>query len=220
MSNVTQVIKELKLNVEGIPKDKIKQATKEAADVLLNEIIRYIDGGNSPVQGEKKFKRLEPDYAKREKGGVQLPNLQLEGDLLEALKARPKPNGVIEVGVKGDQAPKADGHNQLSQEAKQWAAKTGFPKRRFIPDETQTFKRSIMAKINSVLDDYRVEEKEPETIEDFLDVTDYFATTSKQVVEPQQKVEVTTSNFLDNGAIEDLIEDILRRRQRVLLTSL
>jgi len=215
MSNVTQVIKELKLNVEGIPKEKVKKATKEAADFLLNEIIRYIDKGDTPVQGEKKFKRLESDYAKREKGGVRLPNLQLEGDLLEALKARVKANGIIEVGVKGKEAPKADGHNQLSEEAKAWAAKTGFPKRRFIPDDNQTFKRNIMTKINQILDDYRVQEKEEEvTIENFNDISwqDFLAVESKQVFSPQQKVEVTTKNFLSDNAIEDLVEDILKRR--------
>ena len=125
MSSVTEVSKLLKLDFTDIPKSKERAARKEVSDFVINSILREVGNGKSPVEGEK-FRKLTKPYAKKEHGGRRLPILELEGDMLEALEVKTtgKPNE-IEIGIFGSsQAPKADGHNQLSREAKNWAAAT------------------------------------------------------------------------------------------------
>ena len=61
------------------------------------------------------------------------------------------------------EVPKADGHNNFSGESK-------LPKRRFIPDEDQSFRPSIMRKINILIDERRETEQDRDTFEDFMSV--------------------------------------------------
>lgn len=158
MSSVDKVIKILDLAEYGlldVPPSERQAAKQEVADFLENEIIRYVTRGESPVEGEGRFQKLNKDYAKKEKGGNTRANLQLEGDLLDSLLAKSTYGTKLKVGHEGGQAPKADGHNQLSAEAKNWANKTGFPKRRYIPDEDQTFKGPILTEVRSIIDEFK-----------------------------------------------------------------
>lgn len=173
MSNVRKVSTLLALDLTDIPESKITKAKKEVGNYLVNQILRHVGNGQSPVEGES-FKKLQKEYAKREKGGSRLPNLELDGDMLSALKAKgtSTKEPFLEVGIfKRSEAPKADGHNQLSQEAKSWALRTDRTqyKRRYIPDSDQKFKSKIRNGINEILDGYReapVEESQDiETLE-------------------------------------------------------
>jgi len=165
MSSITEVSKILSLDLKDIPVNKRKIAKDDVREFLLNEVLRAVGDGKSPVSGEGSFKRLTKPYADGEKQGSRLPNLELEGDMLQALKTKNKKGSDISIHIKGSQAPKADGHNQLSSEAKSWAAlnnRTKY-KRRFIPADNQTFKRTIMKGIDSILSEYRESQKDGPT---------------------------------------------------------
>ena len=123
MSNVTAVTKLVALDLTDIPNDKRKAAKTAVGNYLVESILREVGNGKSPVEGET-FKKLGKEYAKKEHGGRRLPILELEGDMLAALKSENKSGDNIEVGITGVEAPKADGHNQISAEAKAWASKT------------------------------------------------------------------------------------------------
>ena len=62
----------LDLNEYGLSEitstDNQTLAKREVADYLLNEVLRQLDKGTSPVKGEGRFRRLDTDYAKKRKG--------------------------------------------------------------------------------------------------------------------------------------------------------
>jgi hypothetical protein len=202
MSNVTQVIKSITLDMTDIPRDRRKDAKRDASDFLKNEILRRVQDGRSPVQGEGRFKRLEKDYAKDQKGGVRTANLQLEGDLLDSLKDHSRASDRIDMGHKGKEAPKADGHNQLSGEAKAWASKKNYPKRRYIPDDKQNFTSSIRKGIDRILDEYReVPEQEVAEID----------TPASTVQETPEQVTIGIDSLFSDDAIALLLADALAK---------
>jgi len=221
MSNVTEVIKTLSLDLTGIPDDQREEAKRRAGNYLLNEILRNVGNGTSPVEGEGKFKILDKKYAKVNHKGRRLAKLELDGDLLAALKVRDLGGDTLEVGVRGGEAPKADGHNQLSQEAKNWAAskEDPFPKRRFIPDVTQNFKSSITEGINRILDRYKVEDVlEFDTLEEandaFENITREVGTISGATETPDS-VSVEINDIFSDEVIEGLLLNELRKNGRL-----
>lgn len=200
MSSVTEVSKELTLDLSDIPRNKVKEAKEEVRAYLIDEILRSVEQGVSPVEGEGRFRILTPDYAREEKGGNRTANMELEGDMLNALTSKNKRGDKIEVGIYGANAPKADGHNQISGEAKAWASRTGRSKykRRFIPDERQTFSKKIMDGVDDILDEYRVEGVEVGQVE--------------STVTTEETTQVTVSDLFSDRAIDALLKDALKRR--------
>jgi len=207
MSNVTKVTTVLDLNLTDIPDEDIKKAKKEVGDFLINSILREVGNGKSPVEGER-FQKLKKDYAKKEHGGRRLPILELEGDMLTALKHEGASNSTpkLEIGINGKEAPKADGHNQLSSEARAWAVKTKRTeyKRRFIPSDKQKFKGSILTGVEEILSGFRV--TPIETIE--VGTIDSAATTAETTT-------VSTSDFFADDVIESLLLEELRKQGRI-----
>ena len=151
-----KLIHELDLDEFGldqVPEDDQARVKQDVADFLEEEILRDVANGTSPVQGEGKFKRLDKDYAKAEKHGVRISNLELEGDLLTDFFVRSGKGSKVILGHNGGEVPKSDGHNQLSAKAKKWAKKSGHPKRRYVPDDSQQFKKKIRDGISRIIDD-------------------------------------------------------------------
>ena len=66
------VFKDLTLDLSRVPdsdKDKVK---RKVADLVYDEVLRYLARGQSPVAGEaKNFNKLDSKYAKKEKGKTQ-----------------------------------------------------------------------------------------------------------------------------------------------------
>lgn len=132
---------------------------------MVAEILRSVSSGNSPVSGYGRFKRLSEDYADSEKGGDRTPNLELQGDMLDALEARNTREGV-NVGIfAAKEVPKADGHNNFSGDSR-------LPLRRFIPKGQETFKRNINSGVKRIVQQYEVEEPDQQ-----LDITNRIART-------------------------------------------
>lgn len=206
MSAVTKVVKELTLDLSDIPRGQRKEAKEKVGNFIVNEILRDVATGRSPVEGEGKFKRLQKDYADEEHGGRRTAILELEGDMLAALKSQNKRGDKIEIGIKGSQAPKADGHNQISEEAKAWAKRTDRTqyKRRFIPDEKQVFKKRIRDGVNEILAGYKVIEEEPTE-------TRTIRRPEVQATTPNN-TSVASNDFFSDDIIESLLEDAFRLR--------
>jgi hypothetical protein len=209
MSNVTKVTKLLSLDLTDIPSDQHKEVKRRVGNYVVNEILRSVGNGKSPVEGER-FEKLTKEYADKEHGGRRLPILELEGDMLSALKAENKKGGGIEIGIKGSQAPKADGHNQISQEAKSWARETGRTqyKRRFIPDDKQKFIEPIRKGIKNILDRYR--DLTPEEV--LASVEEVTVGTISSVAETPDRVAVSVDDFFSDDVIEELLRRAIRAR--------
>jgi hypothetical protein len=211
MSSVTEVSKLIRLDLSRIPSDKIADAKKEVGDYLIEEILRHVGDGKSPVQGER-WKSLSKEYADENKGGNRTPTMQLYGDLLDSLKAEDVGRDAIKIGHFGRQAPKADGHNQHSVEAKLWATSREFPKRRYIPEGSQKFKSNIERGINDILDGYRESEDviaRRERIE-----AGNISEASEGIGEiTADRISVGINDFFSDDVIEALIAEAQRRRR-------
>ena len=171
-----------------------------------------MSSGRSPVSGES-WRLLKKDYADEVHGGNRSPILEVEGDLVDSIKTKNLKGDKIEIGVRGSQAPKADGHNQISEEAKAWAARTNRTqyKRRFIPDDNQKFNSRIEAGIERIVSQYRVEPEETSDLEEVGIARDSSPTreTPDQI---RESIGVTTQDFFSDEVIEDLLLKALRRR--------
>lgn len=125
-------------------KNKIKD---EVGELLLDKILSDVGAAKSPIEGES-FPSLSPEY-KKFKESQRRPgkaNLELTGDMLDALDFNRTTNG-IKIGVFGArEAGKADSHNHLGSKGKN-------PKRRFLPKKGQKFSGSITKEINEIVTD-------------------------------------------------------------------
>ena len=147
--------KELRLNLNRIPYNRRDRVMEDVKDYLFKETIRYVRKGFSPVSGHGQFKKLDPNYAKEEKGGNRTPNLSLEGDMFDEYDINHVGN-IIRVGYfMGKESDQADGHNQLTEKAKKWASKSGMPLRRWIPSPDETYSKGIMDGIERILEKSR-----------------------------------------------------------------
>lgn len=209
MSSVEAVVKNITLDLSDIPREKQAAAKKKVGNYLVNSILREVGQGKSPVEGET-FKKLTKEYAKKEHGGRRLPILELEGDMLSALKFTDLGDNRIEVGIRGEEAPKADGHNQISLEAKSWAARTDRTqyKRRFIPDDRQKFKDSIVNGIDDILEGFRERPREVDPDTETLDLQ----TVETAVTTPDTNL-LTVNEFFSDDVIEELIRQARARRE-------
>lgn len=121
------------------------RAKADVGEYLLEAIQQAVGHDVSPVAGEGKFAKLSKEYAakKASEVGNKEPNLEVTGDMLSALNFRETSNG-IEIGVFGEQAPKADGHNNFS-------GKSKLPMRRFLPDDTEQFTTEIRDNVRLII---------------------------------------------------------------------
>jgi len=206
-NGTTEIIHRLDLNdygLEDVPEEAKQEAKQEVADYLENQILREVNNGVSPVRGEGRFKRLDTDYAIREKSGNRLSNLEDEGDLLTDFDVSLDEGSFLEVGHKGNQTPKADGHNQLSAKAKAWAKQNGYPRRRYIPDDTQKFIPKITGEIENIISEF------VPTVVERLEIAPIIVST----VETPEETTVTieTTDLFSDDVIDSLLEDAIRRR--------
>lgn len=141
----------LKLDLADIPGGSRDAAKREVADYLREAILQDVSRGISSVDG-RAWKGLSKAYAEKKKKevGNTKPNLELDGDMLDALDGVTNRSGV-EVGIfDSEQAEKADGHCNHS-------GNSNLPLRRFIPDDDEKFRAGIMQEVESILDGYREE---------------------------------------------------------------
>jgi hypothetical protein len=155
-----EVSKTLKINLDKVKtRSRKKEALNDIAEFVLDSILDRVGDGKSPVHEEnKKFKRLNPDYANKEKGGDRLPNLDLEGDMLDSLKSKINlSQSEITIGVFNDQAAKAYGHNTGFKGHPNKKMRNPSNKRRFIPRESQKFDKEIRDGIREIVREYEDE---------------------------------------------------------------
>lgn len=188
---MTDLRKKIDLDLSNVPRHLHKTVKDEVGEYLVNQVLRDVERGFSPVAGEGQFEKLSKSYAENEKGGRTVANLQLEGDLKEAIRFKRTTDGIEFGNFLKSQHDKADGHNQHSDKAKQWAKEKNFPKRRYIPDDDQKFRPAIEREIQNIVRSY---EQTPETNVNFTDPDDD--------VETGNRVEISLTNILSDEFIE------------------
>lgn len=124
-----------------------KRIADEVGQFLVEQTLVSMNEQRSPVKGEGSFKALSPEYKKRKKleVGNTTPNLEFDGILKDELDYEVTKSGVA-IGVFGERAGAADGHNNLS-------GRSRLPTRRFLPDEGQTYKANIEKEVQRIVAD-------------------------------------------------------------------
>ena len=156
-----QSTKTVKLNLQGLSDSAKAEAKQIAGEIIVDEIHDFLDNSKSPAIGGKFKKRLA-------KGG----NSQLfeDGDMRAAITFAELNGDAIEVGIfksaKTIERLKSYNHN----------IGDTLPERRFIPDKSKGFKRSIMKKVNAAIDELREFEDSDNEIE--FDIADIFSDSS------------------------------------------
>lgn len=139
------VTKLVELDLSGLSAEAKQRAKNEAGRILVEEIQAHLDRSSSPVSGGS-FKKKKVD-------GTNSILLEF-GDLRDSIEFRRRRGNLIEVGVfSSSQRAKAYGHN------------TGFEghphldnpsnTRKFIPTDSESFKRTIQGRINQQIKDIR-----------------------------------------------------------------
>ena len=144
----TVIQKTLNLDLDGIPQDRRKEAKEEVGEFLVNESIRYMEEGKSPVAGERPWRKLNKEYAQEEHAGDRTPTLNLTGRMRDSFQFRTTNDGV-KIGIfHKSQQSKAEGHCHFQ-------GKSELPRRRFVPSSEQNYKAEIMANVERILEGYR-----------------------------------------------------------------
>lgn len=136
------------------PKDKAlrDEALERVAELVKTEVLEYVGDAKSPVKGGPWKRSLSPGYKKikAEESGVTVANLELTGDMLDALQVVRKRGTTLSLQIEGEEAPKADGHNNHSGDSP-------LPERRFIPKGSETLRDSIWRDVKRILTEYEDE---------------------------------------------------------------
>ena len=140
-----KTISSIDLGIADLPRQIRDDIIKEAGEYLVEQVLVSLGDAKSPVSGES-FPSLSKLYKAKKvaEGGRPVPDLELAGDLKDALTFRPTKDG-LEIGFFGDEADKADGHLKFS------GRENFTPKRRFLPAEGQNFKRDIVREVDRIV---------------------------------------------------------------------
>ena len=132
----------------SLPKGNKSEALSQIGDYILESVLKYVGDEKSPVGGHGNFPRLNKEYSKHKvsEGGSPVPNLELTGKMLSAMKVIKTSDSII-LRISGKQGDKADGHNNHSGDSK-------LPLRRFIPDDGETFKTDILGGVRRIIESF------------------------------------------------------------------
>lgn len=127
---------------DELPRDVKQQVKFEVGEAIVNGIQDYLGSASTPVSGGDYEPQLSEEY-KKKKRGAPIANLLEDGDLWDAMSYDAVAGGV-EVGIwDSDQAPKAYNHQ----------VGDTLPRRQYLPDENQSFKKPIEDKIKRIIRD-------------------------------------------------------------------
>lgn len=193
---ISKITKKINLRLsDELTEAQRSAAKKEAGLFVVDEILRSVSNGSSPVEGRGAFKKLNKLYAKLEKGGDTNPNLELDGDMLDSLTFKETDAG-IEVGIfQSSELGKADGHNNFS-------GKSKLPTRRFIPKGKEKFDESIQSELSGITREFNSKvAKKPKKKK--IDPFKSLATVEQSV----RRTEIKIDDLFSDSAINRLLKE-------------
>lgn len=186
----------------ALPAKVKKRVQEEVGNFLVEQTLTSMNEKKSPVQGEGTFQPLSKLYKKKklDEVGSGEANLEFDGVMKDELQFYPTKNG-IEIGVYGERAGAADGHNNLS-------GKSHLPTRRFLPDEGQSYKKPIAAEVERIIADAIADEVSFKK-SDFKGIETRTALYEKlgQIFGPMSRSELNLAVFR-NEELTDLLADL------------
>ena len=194
---------------QKLPKRVKKLVNEAVGEYLVEQTLISIEQERSPVAGQGSFAPLSGTYKKLKKReiGNSRPNLEANGDMKDQLDFQA--TDVLTIGVFGDRAGAADGHNHLSNKTPR------IPKRQFLPDEGQLYKNGIMTEVKRIKADIIAEETnfKPAQFKNVYTPTDLYATL-RNILGLQTRAEINLAvirnpdleNFLTEQGLYDLLK--------------
>lgn len=150
MFSIDEITKKVSVDLpDGLSRSEKEELLEEIGEYIKITMLDMIGEGKSPVTG-RKWKNLSENYA--DKKGTKLSNMDLEGDLLDALEYEVK-RGNLYIGWWDEsQAPKAYGHT-TGMEGHPWLDGKA-PVRKLIPREDENFSAEIRNGIQTIIEDW------------------------------------------------------------------
>lgn len=152
---VQKVTKKINPDLSDVKRSNRKDTRDRIGQFVVEAILDHVGEAKSPVKGAGQFKALKKgayrDF-KKAKLGTTKANMELKGDMLDALKFKIDSRNKIEIGIfieDQNQVNKADNHNKFSAKSK----KTKVPKRPFIPDSSKDFNNFIEKGISRIIEE-------------------------------------------------------------------
>lgn len=185
----------------------LKKATKsrireEVGSFLVEQTLASMGEKKSPVAGAPGFKALSKNYKKRKLAevGSGEANLEFDGLMKDEVDFKPSESGIA-IGVFGERAGAADGHNNLS-------GKSNLPLRQFIPDVGQNYKKGIVVEVERIIADIIAEETTFKK-SDFEDITTRAELYSElaDIFGVMPKAELQLSVFRNEG-LTDMLKEL------------
>lgn len=190
------------LKAKLTPEQK-KTIASEVGDYLVEQTLLAVADEKSPISGGAWKKGLSKEYAKikMDEIGNKKANIEFSGRTLDQLKVKPTDQG-IKLGVFGERAPAADGHNNLS-------GKSALPTRQFLPKEGQKYKPDIEREVNRIVADVLTETvatKEEKLFKEVETKKDLYAAIREVIGEDLSLTELRLAVFRNKNLL-DLIEE-------------
>ena len=157
-------------DLKGLSRDQKQAALQEVGEFLVEQTLVNAAESASIVKGEKIPALSSKPYKlkKRDEVGNATANLELSGEMLDSVDYKPSVNSLT-IGVYGDAALRADGHNNFS-------GKSSLPKRRIFPGEGQEYKSDVQKEIKRIISDYRSSNPIAKDFEDIQTKTELYDT--------------------------------------------
>lgn len=137
--------------LEDLSSSERRDTLETVGQYLVEQILESVGRAKTTVAGGKYKATLSKEYLKVKEGlsSSSIPNMELSGDMLDALEYKIT-GDKVEVGIFDyDQAQKADNHNKFSSAS----TKTKVPQRQFIPNNKngERFRADIQREINQII---------------------------------------------------------------------
>ena len=138
--------------LEDVPQDRRNSTKRDVGNFIVSRIKRTLRNSSSPVEGEGFKSTLSDTYRKLKSktGAGSTANLRLFGDLLNSLNYEIGSGGQVGIGHTGSgrdgrpNARKCVGHCHFE--------RSKLPRRRYLPDRGQSFKKDIEAGIKDIVE--------------------------------------------------------------------
>lgn len=153
---------DLSEELKGLSREDKQDALTAIGDFLLEQTLVNAAESASIVKGEKIPALTSKPYKlkKRDEVGNAKANFELTGEMLDSIDFK-KSASSITIGVYGEAALRADGHNNFS-------GKSRLPKRRIFPAEGQEYNQATQREIKRIIADYKSSNP---IVKDFEDIS-------------------------------------------------
>lgn len=154
--------------LKGLSRSDRSAAIAEIGEFLVEQTLVNAAEGASIVKGESIPALTSKPYKlkKRDEVGNAKANLELSGEMLDSVDFRSSGTSIT-IGVYGEAALRADGHNNFS-------GKSSLPKRRIFPDEGQQYKSGVLKEISRIVSDYKANASETKQFESISNKTELY----------------------------------------------